>query len=298
MRAVVTGANGFIGKVLSNALVLKQYTISEINRINESGVFSNCNLYLKQDIKNIAAGIHEFKPNVIFHLAAKTSIEASWKSPFELMSENITLGENLLEAIHSSDTNPLLVLVSSSAVYDESPSVIAETYRLAPSSPYAVSKLASESLALRYANSLIVRPFFTVGANRKGDIVDEWLSAIEKIKISNSPGILNVGDLSLERDYLDVDECSRILIEIAEKGSAGEIYNVCSGISTSLESVCTSLIDATKCSTLIAIKSNAVQNTSSKKRVVGDTSKLSKLGIIPKFNLRESLKSIVEQRGI
>ena len=298
MRAVVTGANGFIGKALSNALVSKQHTVSEINRMNESGIFSNCNLYSKQDIKKIAAGIHEFKPDVIFHLAAKTSIEASWKSPFELMSENITLGENLLEAIHSSDTNPLLVLASSSAVYDDSPSVIAETFRLAPSSPYAVSKLASETLALRYANSIIVRPFFTIGAGRKGDIVDDWIRAIEKIKNSNSPGILNVGDLSLERDYLDVDECSRILIEIAEKGSTREIYNVCSGTSTSLENVCTSLMDITNGSTFIEIRSNAVQNTSSKKRVVGDTSKLSKLGITPKFNLVASLKNIVEKKGI
>lgn len=298
MRAVVTGANGFIGRVLSNTLVLKQHTISEINRINESGIFSECNLLLKQDIKNIAAGFHEFKPDVIFHLAAKTSIEASWKSPFELMSENIAFGENLLEAIHSSGTNPLLILVSSSAVYDESSSVIAETYRLAPSSPYAVSKLASEALALRYPKSIIVRPFFTIGAGRRGDIIDEWVCAIEKIKASNSPGILNVGDLSLERDYLDVDECSRILIEIAEKGSAKEIYNVCSGISTSLENVCTSLVEVTKSSTLITIKSNAVQNTRFKKRVVGDTSKLSKLGITPRFNLRESLRHIAEKRGV
>ena len=293
MKAVVTGANGFIGSALISALVSNRYSVAEINRVNESGLFAGLNLSSKQDIRDISNKIRDFAPDIIFHLASNTSIEASWRSSFEFISGNISLGENLLDAIVLSGTHPLLVLASSSAVYDDSNFKIPETFRLAPSSPYAISKLSTENIALRYSKTIIVRPFFTIGANRRGDVIDEWLSAINEIKLSGSHGVLRVGDLTLERDYLEVDESARLLVEIAEKGSIGEIYNLCSGESISLQKVCESLIQATQSTPLISIKSTEKMGPTTKRRVLGDISKLAKLGIEPSFNLEKSLKKIV-----
>ena len=261
--------------------------------MNESGLFAGLNLSSKQDVRNISNKIRDFAPDIIFHLASNTSIEASWRSSFEFISGNINLGENLLDAIVLSGTHPLLVLASSSSVYDDSDFKIPETFRLAPSSPYAISKLSTENIALRYSKTIIVRPFFTIGANRRGDVIDEWLSAINEIKLSGSHGVLRVGDLTLERDYLEVDESARLLIEIAEKGSIGEIYNLCSGEGISLQKVCESLIQATQSTPLISIKSTEKMGPTTKRRVVGDISKLAKLGIEPSFNLEKSLKKIV-----
>ena len=293
MKAVVTGANGFIGSALISALVSNRYSVAEINRVNESGLFAGLNLSSKQDVRNISNKIRDFAPDIIFHLASNTSIEASWRSSFEFISGNINLGENLLDAIVLSGTHPLLVLASSSSVYDDSDFKIPETFRLAPSSPYAISKLSTENIALRYSKTIIVRPFFPIGANRRGDVIDEWLSAINEIKLSGSHGVLRVGDLTLERDYLEVDESARLLIEIAEKGSIGEIYNLCSGEGISLQKVCESLIQATQSTPLISIKSTEKMGPTTKRRVVGDISKLAKLGIEPSFNLEKSLKKIV-----
>lgn len=298
MRIVVTGASGFIGSSLVKTLVSRQHSVAEINRVGANGIFSDLNLLAKQDVQKIAIGIREFEPDIVFHLAANTSIDASWKSPYDFISENIALSENLLEAIKISGKIPLLVLMSSSAVYDDSDSRISETFRLAPSSPYAISKLSTEAIALRYLNTIVVRPFFTVGASRRGDIIDEWLSKIIEIKLSGLEGLLEVGDLSLERDYLDVEDSARLLIEIAEKGIPGEIYNLCSGISTRLYDICEILIEHVASGSKIEIKSKTILNSKSRKKVVGNNSKLKLLGIEPGNKLRESIKKIADQRKI
>ena len=297
MRTVVTGASGFIGRSLTRSLLSSAHSVAEINRVNEAGLFSDLNLVSRGDVKSLAVGLQKYNPDVIFHLASNTSISASWESPFEFMSENIKLAENLLDAIELSGTQPLLVLLSSSAVYDDSNDQIPETFRLAPSSPYAISKLSTETIALRYSKTIIIRPFFTIGATRKGDVIDEWLSAINEIKLSGSQGILKVGDLKLERDYLDVKESARLIIEIAERGSPGEIYNLCSGVGHKLEEVCKSLIQETQSAPLISVQPTGWKDSTVKRKVVGDISKLKNLGIEPIFNLNESLKDIVRSKS-
>ena len=285
-----------MGKALVSALVSSRYDVAEINRVNESGFFSGTNLFAKQDVQNIASKIQEFEPHFIFHLASNTSINASWERPFDFINGNILLAENLLEAIKLSGAQPLLLLLSSSAVYDDSDVQIPETFRLAPSSPYAISKLSTENIALRYSNTIIIRPFFTIGAGRRGDVIDEWLSAISEMKLSGSHGVLKVGDLTLERDYLEVDQSARLLIEIAEKGSTREIYNLCSGVTTSLQKISESLIQVTQSAPLISVQSTKSKDLKIKRKVVGDISKLTKLGIEPTFDLDASIDKIVKER--
>ena len=292
----MTGANGFIGTELVRTLNSNLNNVVEINRINKSGLFRNLNLSGKQDVKKIADKIREFDPDVIFHLASNTSIKASWENPFEFIRDNILLSENLLEAIELSGIEPLLILLSSSAVYDDSNLEIPETFRLAPSSPYAISKLSSETIALRYPNTMVIRPFFTIGANRRGDIIDEWLSGINTIRASGKPGTLNVGDLTLLRDYLDVEVSAKLLVEIAMKGSAGEIYNLCSGVGTTMQNVCNALIKATGSGKLVAVQSEIESKSISKHKVIGDKSKLAKLGIKPYFDLNKTINKILSDR--
>lgn len=298
MRAIVTGANGFMGTALVKALNSKTHTVGEINRVNTYGLFSDLNLTTKQDVQKVASSIHEFGPDLVFHLASNTSIQTSWVNPFEFISKNIEIAENLLESIELSCTNPVLILLSSSAVYDDSEFKIPETFRLAPNSPYAISKLSMESIALRYEKSIIVRPFFTIGAGRRGDIVDEWLSEIKRIRASGLPGILEVGDLTLGRDYLDIDEAARLLVEIAQKGTCGEIYNLCSGTHHTLQELCETLILTTGSSSMVKVQSSTTRKmkASIKQIVVGDSSRLIALGLRPNFNLVETISKVVEAR--
>jgi len=296
MKTIVTGAKGFIGTALVSALVSDSHTVAEINRVNTGGLFSDLSLISKLDVQEIANGIRKIEPDIVFHLASNTSIKASWENPFEFISRNILLAENLVESIEISGAKPILILVSSSAVYDDSEFSIPETFRLAPNSPYAISKLATETIVQRYAKSIIVRPFFTLGANRRGDFVDEWLLEIAKIKLSGLHGVLKVGDITLGRDYLDVDDSARLLIQIAQKGVPGEIYNLCSGISHTLQQICDTLILATESGSIIEVQSSGAKDSSTKQMVVGNTSKLINLGLLPTFNLTETIGNLVNTR--
>lgn len=296
MKAVVTGAKGFLGKELVSQLLLSNSVVAQINRVNEVGLFSGVKLSEKESIPKICLGLKKFKPDIIFHLASNTSIKSSWVNPFDFIHENLMLVENLLEAIDLSNENPTLVLLSSSSIYDTSTEQISETYRISPNSPYAISKLVTEHIILRYPKSIIVRPFFTVGSARRGDVIDEWLSAILKINSSGSKGILNVGNLNIERDYLDVFESARLLIQISKKGASGEVYNLCSGTSTNLKEVCNALIKLTKSESLVSVISDGTIDPNSRLRVIGNPSKLLKLGLNPKFDLEASLINIIRDR--
>jgi nucleoside-diphosphate-sugar epimerase len=294
MNIVISGAGGFFGRELSKTLAKGGNRIFELNRYNQEGLFKNCNLANQNDVKKIAAIFTQIQPHTVYHLAAKTSIKNSWSSPFDFISYNLLLSENLLQAIQLSKQEPLLIILSSSAVYDDSNQPIAEDYRLAPNSPYAVSKLVTENLARRYPKNIIVRPFFSLGFNKKNDVVIEWVNKLLKIE-EYQQKILEVQDLTLERDYVDISEVSRLLSQIAEKGQINEVYNLCSGTVTSLHQVCDALALKLNYSLTKITKFTENREEIIRKKVIGDTSKLNSIGIFPNFNLQESVNSIIDQ---
>jgi len=292
MKTIVTGAGGFIGSELVTELTIRKHTVEVINRVNQQGLFEGCDLTSRNMIPQLVKGIREFNPDVIFHLASDTSIKKSWDNPYDFINHNISITENLIEAIGLSGLDPFLILMSSSAVYDDNNSPIDESFRLAPSSPYAISKLAGEAVALRYRNAAIVRPFFTIGAKRKGDIIHDWLAQLKTIKDLGVPAYLHVGDLSLERDYLEVNESAKSLIQISENAIPGEIYNLCSNTSTSLQDICDTLIAEMSCQSLVKLNVNSDLVQKARQRVIGDNSKLNQFGVKPTFNLNSSIKMI------
>jgi GDP-4-dehydro-6-deoxy-D-mannose reductase len=295
-RCIVTGANGFIGRELVRQLKENNYDVEEINRLNDSGIFAKLNLNSTNMISAIASIINEYNPKVIFHLAAETSINKSWQSAFEFISTNISLTENLIEALKVSNSKPLLIYFSSSAVYAESRIPLVETSRLSPNSPYAISKFACESSLHRYKNSIVVRPFFTIGARKSGDFIDDWLIQLKEIKDSSQEGVLKVGNLKLKRDFLEVSESARILIELSKKCLPGEVYNICSGTETTLEEICQTLIFEMDCSRIVKIKSESKINSETRTCVIGSADKLVKIGIQPNFQIDYTLKKIISER--
>lgn len=186
------------------------------------------------------------RPDRIFHLAAQSYVPASWNAPAETLRLNIIGQVNLLEAVRDSGLSLMIHIAGSSEEYglvypDEVP--IRENNPLRPLSPYAVSKVGQELLAWQYFRSYGLKTVVTRGFNhtgpRRGQVfaTSSFAKQIAEIERGLRPPVLHVGDLTSKRDWSDVRDIVKGYWLALEKGVAGEVYNIGSGVARSVEEV-------------------------------------------------------------
>ena len=168
MKALITGITGFVGShlaeyILENhpdvevcGLVRWRSPKENIEDILDRVVLQQGNL---QDFPSLKSLLSEHKPELIFHLAAQSYVDFSFIAPIDTLQTNVAGTCNLLEAVkqlkQSIGYDPVIHICSSSEVYgqvkeDEVP--ITENNPLRPASPYAVSKVGEDMLALHDRN--------------------------------------------------------------------------------------------------------------------------------------------------
>ena len=190
--------------------------------------------------------IQVVKPHRIFHLAAQSFVPTSWSAPAETFRLN-TVGQiHLFEAVRAAGIDPLIHIAGSSEEYglvypEEVP--IKESNPFRPLSPYAVSKVAQELLAYQYHQSYGLKTVVTRGFNHTGPRHGPVLSCssfarqIAEIEAELVPPVLYVGDLTTKRDWVDVRDVVRGYWLALEKGVPGEVYNVGSGTTRTIQSM-------------------------------------------------------------
>ncbi|MGI9146098.1 MAG: GDP-mannose 4,6-dehydratase, partial [Chloroflexota bacterium] len=124
-----------------------------------------------QDGSAVRGVVRAVKPDRVFHLAAQSFVPTSWTAPSATLTNNIVAQVNLFEAIREARLDPVVHIAGSSEEYGlvyphEAP--IAEDNPLRPLSPYAVSKVAQETLALQYFRSYKMKCVVTRGFNHTG----------------------------------------------------------------------------------------------------------------------------------
>jgi GDP-4-dehydro-6-deoxy-D-mannose reductase len=241
MRALVTGANGFVGRHL--LAHLSQYGDSA------TGVDRDCDV---TDSSSVLAVLERTRPEVIYHLAALTHVGDSWKNPVEFTRVNVIGTKNVLDAARAVVPDATVVLVSSADVYGivrEEELPIHETFRVAPANPYASSKVEAEHVAhdsyrMWGQRVVIARPFNHVGPGQSVQfvvpaLVDRLLEALE-----TGADEIPVGDLSTRRDFSDVRDVVRAYRLLDQYGVAGEVYNVASGHDVGLDDIAAQLVES------------------------------------------------------
>jgi GDP-4-dehydro-6-deoxy-D-mannose reductase len=190
--------------------------------------------------------IRTLKPERVFHLAAQSFVPTSWSAPAETFGVN-TLGQiHLFEAVRAADIDPMIHIAGSSEEYglvyaDEVPMKESNPFR--PLSPYAVSKVAQEMLAIQYHYSYGLRTVVTRGFNHTGPRHGPVLSCssfarqIAEIEAGLSSPVLYVGDLTTKRDWVDVRDVVRGYWLALEKGMPGQVYNIGSGSTRTIQSM-------------------------------------------------------------
>ncbi|MGM9998026.1 MAG: GDP-mannose 4,6-dehydratase [Candidatus Bruticola sp.] len=191
------------------------------------------------------------QPDIVFHLAAQTSVPVSWQNPRGTLTDNIIAELNVLEALK--DSHAKVHIASSSAIYgSQAGSVpLTEDYPPRPSSPYGVSKGAQELLALQYSQTtnlhiVCTRAFHHTGPGQQPQYaLSSFAQQIAKIEKGLQNPTISTGNLKCRRDYCDIRDVVKAYWELmaTSKTKSGEIYNICRGSSFSLQDILQNLLD-------------------------------------------------------
>ncbi len=250
MRALVTGASGFVGRFLVGALRRQGDEVLACGGPHDDrGDFFPIDL---GDSDSLRAALEAARPNVIFHLAAQTFVPDSLRSPIESFETNALGSARLAEAVraYGGDPSPRIVFTSSAEVYgiraqNEYP--LSESLDLRPASPYGASKAAAEAFLLSGARSfgldvVVARAFNHIGPSQSERFVVASMAAqLARIAGGGEPQMY-VGGLSSARDFLDVRDVVEAYLALARRGEGAQVYNVCSGRAVTIRDMLRELI--------------------------------------------------------
>ena len=251
MRVLVTGAGGMVGSHMVELLYKRGDEVVGIWHKNKKNIeqitlpikFVQCDLRYAQGIDEL---IMDFMPEQIYHLAAQSYPTVSWVSPTETIDVNINSTINIYEAIKKARKykdnkyNPIVVVACSSAEYGETLNqmqglgevYVKETAQLQPLHPYGVSKVGQDLISFQYfmndhIRCIRARIFNSTGTRKVNDVTSDFTKrAVEAEKTSNWE--LKVGNLDTKRAIMDQRDLVKGLMLLAEKGKAGDVYNISS----------------------------------------------------------------------
>lgn len=244
-RVLVTGASGFIGSHLVEALVAAGHEVTafcEYNSFGDTGWHDPklCRTILG-DVRDADCMMdvirHEIPSyNCVFHLAALIGIPYSYGAPRSYVDTNINGTLNVLQACKRA--GPRLICTSTSEVYGSCQRApMAEDHPLSAQSPYAATKIAADQLALSFHRSFgtpvtIVRPFNTYGPRQSlraviPNIITQCLDGDD----------LRLGNVDAIRDYTYVEDTCAGFIAAMEHGKPGDVYNLGAGVAWKISAI-------------------------------------------------------------
>lgn len=308
MKALVTGAAGFIGSSLSKRLIADGHTVIGVDSFNDyySAELKKANLQpldssgefelLQTDLSE--APLDDILQGVdfVFHQAGQPGVRKSWGQDFEgYIKNNIHATQRLLEAARSSKDLKKFVYASSSSIYGNAEKYPTTEMDLpAPRSPYGVTKLAAENLCSLYADNFDVptvslRYFTVYGPGQRPDMA---FTRFTQAAWKGSP-ISIYGDGNQIRDFTYIDDVVQANV-LAATGETdpGDVFNVAGGDSVTVNEAIT-IIESASGRKLNVRYTGAVDGDVY--RTGGDISRIqSKLGWSPQVRITEGLKSHVE----
>jgi GDP-4-dehydro-6-deoxy-D-mannose reductase len=262
MQLLITGITGFVGSHMAEHALAQGAEVfgsfrwrsktDNIDHLRSKITLVESDL---RDLSSVRALLEAANPTHVIHLAAQSFVHASWKTPAETLTTNILAQVNLLEGLRGLKMSPRFLVVGSSEEYghvedDELP--IKETNPLRPLSPYAVSKVGQDLMGYQYWKSygmLIIRSrAFNHEGPRRGDVfvTSNFARQVAEIEAGLRDPVILVGDLTPRRDYSDVRDIVRGYWTLLERGEPGEVYNLCSGRSWSIQQVLDFLLEQSR----------------------------------------------------
>lgn len=249
---LVTGASGFVGQHLLSALqqtwptAQLHATTSQVASAQRRGLASPCGAvqWHALDVRDAASVTRLMKstqPDAVIHLAAQSHVPTSFQRARYTWDVNLIGTLNVIESIKQACPKALLLNVGSSDMYGaafRSGQKVTEATAFQPLNPYAASKASADLAVGQCAASdqlraIRTRPFNHTGPGQTDAFVlASFATQIALIESGQQPPVLQTGDLTAERDFLDVhDVCQAYiaLLQLPANQQNGQAYNIASG---------------------------------------------------------------------
>jgi GDP-4-dehydro-6-deoxy-D-mannose reductase len=310
MRVLVTGANGFVGRhlvrhladcgdaVLGIDLEGCSYDPSVISKDGEIGGTVALDIL---DAEKCGRLISEFKPEAIYHLAGIAFVPEAENNFDQTLLVNVGGTNNIIRPCHLLQLSTTFVYISSAEVYGRvSPGDLPldESVKVKPANNYSLSKFMGELLIHRYdqfgfVKSVILRPFNHIGAGQNNRfVVSSFAYQLSRIARGQSPPVIKVGNLEVERDFSDVRDVVKGYRRAALSGSG--VYNLCSGRSYSIQLILDLLIEISGLDVEVTKDSSRVR-TAEMPKLYGSYQKAkTELGWNPEFDIKDTLKTVYQ----
>lgn len=309
MKVLVTGADGFIGSHLTEALLEKGYDVKAFTMYNSFNTWGWLDSFSKDKLKEIEVfcgdvrdpnGVKEAMKGVdkVFHLAALIAIPFSYHSPDSYVDTNIKGTLNVLQAAKELETSRILI-TSTSEVYGTAQYVpIDEKHPYQGQSPYSATKIGADRLAESFYRSFdlpisIVRPFNTYGPRQSAravipTIITQLLDGKEEIKL---------GSLTPTRDFNYVKDTAAGFIAISEsERTIGEEINIATQSEISIGDLAEEIIKQINPNARILCDEQRLRPEKSEvNRLLGSNQKIKELtNWSPKYSLAEGIKETID----
>lgn len=261
-KILITGLTGFAGTHLAHLLsqnpenslsgtYYSQDSVEQLGDLAKSIDLHKVDMTQKDQVDALIAATN---PDEVYHLAAQTSPSDSIKDPQATYLTNISSQSYLFEALKSHNNTKILI-ISTSEIYGavlSSDLPIDEDTPLRPVTPYAVSKIACDYMALQYAiaekmHIIRVRPFNHIGPGQAPKFVlPSFAKQVAAIEKGEQEPVMKVGNLAARKDFSDVRDIVRAYVFLMEKGEAGDVYNVGAGKSVTIQDLLDMLLKQSK----------------------------------------------------
>jgi GDP-4-dehydro-6-deoxy-D-mannose reductase len=296
----ITGVNGFVGKHLVRELVERGHRVVGIGReaAAHQSIANNLYKYWSSDLALDWPTIGAV--DSIIHLAGLASVGQSFSQPQQYIEVNSAMITHMFEFYLKQTTKPRFVIISSGAVYSTNQKMpLTEQSKTGHSSPYVIGKMLIELQTAYYRqrglDCIVMRPFNHFGPGQgPGFLVPDLL---HKVRQLNGHDKLSVGNLSTKRDYTDVRDVVRAyqLVATNPKPLPHNLYNVCSGKSTSGEDILQTIFKIKGLGQTITVYPDKdLQRPTDAADIFGDNTLLRKdIGWQPEIPLRTTLKDCV-----
>jgi len=317
VRALITGISGFVGSHLAEYLL--EHTDWHVAGTvygpeeNIEQLRDRLELYPAElsELDTVTSILEQARPDHIFHLAAQPLVSLSRRDPWGTLAINIRLQLNILEAVARLGSTALrrssgqarILVVGSSEEYglvrpDELP--IKETNPLRPTSPYAVSKVAQDMLGLQYHLShqlftVRVRSFNHIGPRQRlGFVAPDFASQIAQAQAGLREPVIQVGNLTPQRDFSDVRDVVRGYHLLITQGEPGEVYNLGSEQAHSVREVLETLIAMARIPIAVEQDPERLRPTNVPVIVADCTKIREQTGWRPKIAFEQSLQDVLD----